>query len=754
MAAASVGRRLVDPQDLHVVLLSGGGERASNYQSHLVHVRTMRDALLRAGVPSDRIAVFASDGEDPAADLAVRELRPEGDGWLLEGTRFEGRLMRPMELVSTEVPGARVRPATRESLRAWLDSSGRRLRAGDTLLLFVTDHGTRGKDEPGNTRITLWGKDASLTMRELDAWLAELEPGVRVVTVMSQCYSGGFARMGAAADGLPSGRVCGYFASTEDRPAYGCYAENRGALNVGHAVRFIEALDATGDLVASHERTLILDRTPDVPLRSSDVAVQRWLEAAAAREGRTLQQFADELLAQAWRDPATREHDIRLLDRTGQSFGLASPRSLAELDERLTALAAASGPLRKHSGAWHACQRDAAQANLERFLAENPAWPPLLEGPASSELEAPAARALGDRLIAELAPFTAADAPTERRLRTLRDRATLAEGASYRMSVRESALLRQRALLLGVAGQVYLETRATPAEREALGALESCEALALRPSPGDEDPSTIALAVEPDLPAYEDDLRVAEAVTPAWMGISFEVARDGGASLARGAAEVRQVLPGSPAERAKIAVGDRIVGPPGQHFTEPRQVREWVMLRAAGEPVELDVLHDGRRVARTLVPATHPGKLPALPGPLKVGAPAPKLRLESYRGEPPARLADGGERLLVFWATWCPPCKAALPEVAAFARERGAEVLAISDEQPEVLDAFFGRFSGEFPGIVARDPARRTFADWGVSGTPTFVLIDGQGVVRSVSTGYTPAKGLGVAGWTWSGRAG
>jgi thioredoxin-related protein len=39
-----------------------------------------------------------------------------------------------------------------------------------------------------------------------------------------------------------------------------------------------------------------------------------------------------------------------------------------------------------------------------------------------------------------------------------------------------------------------------------------------------------------------------------------------------------------------------------------------------------------------------------------------------------------------------------------------------------------------------------------VSGTPTFVLIDGEGHIASQSTGYTPDKGLAIEGWSWAGR--
>jgi hypothetical protein len=39
---------------------------------------------------------------------------------------------------------------------------------------------------------------------------------------------------------------------------------------------------------------------------------------------------------------------------------------------------------------------------------------------------------------------------------------------------------------------------------------------------------------------------------------------------------------------------------------------------------------------------------------------------------------------------------------------------------------------------------------YGVSGTPTFVLVDGGGNVASYHTGYDPAKGLGIEGWEWT----
>jgi len=74
------------------------------------------------------------------------------------------------------------------------------------------------------------------------------------------------------------------------------------------------------------------------------------------------------------------------------------------------------------------------------------------------------------------------------------------------------------------------------------------------------------------------------------------------------------------------------------------------------------------------------------------------------------------------------------------------------DSPGETLDTFFGKFEKPFPERVATDELRRSFLAYGVSGTPTFVLVDGDGVIRSYSVGYSPAKGLGIEGWTWSGK--
>jgi hypothetical protein len=76
-------------------------------------------------------------------------------------------------------------------------------------------------------------------------------------------------------------------------------------------------------------------------------------------------------------------------------------------------------------------------------------------------------------------------------------------------------------------------------------------------------------------------------------------------------------------------------------------------------------------------------------------------------------------------------------------------VIAITDEDPEVLEKFFATTKQTFADKVAIDPLRTAFRDYGVSGTPTIVLVDEHGVVRHYHAGYDANAGLGIEGWTW-----
>ena len=249
-----------------------------------------------------------------------------------------------------------------------------------------------------------------------------------------------------------------------------------------------------------------------------------------------------------------------------------------------------------------------------------------------------------------------------------------------------------------------------------------------------------------------DDVALADSVLPAWMGIQFRQARDALRArdgLADGASSVMMVYEDSPAALAGVREGDVVLGPPGAPFVEQEQIREWAMRSVPGVSAPLEIRREGVTQVVSLVPKAMPQKWPSLPGPPKVGSAAPALRLDRYRGDVPTTLADGRSRLLFFWATWCGICKVAVPELVAFEAARQTEVISITDETATELDPFFAEWKDSFPSHVATDESRAAFRNYGVSGTPTFVLIDGNGVVQQHHTGYATKKGLQIDGWEW-----
>jgi len=738
-APNSAGNTAADLERLHVLILNGGGRPPINYQSHLLHVQQFLEILAQAGLPDERISIFSSDGDDPGLDLALRQMHTGNSLWRLEGTGPHS-VLRALRYVSTEVPGHQLQPATNAALSDWFAAARERLQPGDTLLLYVTDHGERNNEDLADNTITLWGDDEHLSVSALRDHLAGLAPGVRVVTLMSQCFSGSFYGITAARKtpaGLPDGSICGYFASTRSRPAYGCYPESRGRHNLGHSFHFFKGIAASGSFAAAHQQTLVTDATPDVPLRSSDLFLREQLLAAAHERGVSLRVLADELLEQAWKDRRRWESELRLLDRIGEAFGFFSPRSLAELEAQRSQLPGISNHLRRVSRAWQAALGDANRAQLARFFKANSEWQQRAARDKLAALDANELEVLAEELLQALTDFTVLDADTEARLSELHARGSEAAAASFRMQVRLAAVLRMRMTLLQIAGQTFLEKHGSAEQRATHTALLACEDLHL---PGEIE--LAELAPTEAFPPFTEDVTRATAAMPAWIGISFRNIEDGVRKqfdLQPGATRVLTVFPDSPAAAAGLQTADILIGPPGEPFMEDREVRWWTMLGDVGIPRTLEFIRDGERREVQIVPGVYPLEWPSLPGPPATGDAAPALRVSAYRGD--FNAVRGKPHVLFFWATWCAPCKAAVPDLLAFAAAEEVEIVAITDEPRDRLDLYFTQTT-EFPAIVAIDDYRQTFQAYGVSGTPTFVLVDGSGNVRAVSTGFSSKTGI------------
>ena len=142
------------------------------------------------------------------------------------------------------------------------------------------------------------------------------------------------------------------------------------------------------------------------------------------------------------------------------------------------------------------------------------------------------------------------------------------------------------------------------------------------------------------------------------------------------------------------------------------------------------------------------------------GQPFPVLDVDEYLGDPPtsADALDGKVVVAYFWAHWCPDCKEQEPILAQLHEnygERGLEIVGPTqlygyvsrgeDATPEEELAYLrGAYQERFPvpSWMSVPISQENFLEFGVSTTPTLVIIDRDGVVQLYNPGTLPYEEL------------
>lgn len=112
--------------------------------------------------------------------------------------------------------------------------------------------------------------------------------------------------------------------------------------------------------------------------------------------------------------------------------------------------------------------------------------------------------------------------------------------------------------------------------------------------------------------------------------------------------------------------------------------------------------------------------------------------LDFVQGAPVTVEGARGRVLVVeFWATWCPPCRTAIPHLSRLydeCRGRGVDFVGVTQEGRAAAAAYVAGMGAKMSYAVASDPSGRVSAQYserfGFKGIPAAVLVDRAGRVR------------------------
>jgi peroxiredoxin len=229
-----------------------------------------------------------------------------------------------------------------------------------------------------------------------------------------------------------------------------------------------------------------------------------------------------------------------------------------------------------------------------------------------------------------------------------------------------------------------------------------------------------------------------KAGEPGWLGVELAARPQTEAGVL-----VRDVLPGSPAERAGLTSGDVIMSVDGKSVARPSEVVRLVSARNAGERLSLAVMRGGadRLFGATLVPRPPMDELLLAQF---SGSPAPPFRtLTMVQGSVPDQLAALRGRVVVleFWASWCGVCRITVPTLNDWHDRysaRGLTVLGVTTDPSSLASQAALDFGIHY--AVASDDEAETSRAYRAHSIPTLYVIDREGIVRDVQVGYSSAR--------------
>jgi peroxiredoxin len=104
------------------------------------------------------------------------------------------------------------------------------------------------------------------------------------------------------------------------------------------------------------------------------------------------------------------------------------------------------------------------------------------------------------------------------------------------------------------------------------------------------------------------------------------------------------------------------------------------------------------------------------------------IQLSSYRGK---------VILINYWATWCPPCVAEIPDLVKLQKKYGSniQIIGISlDDNVAPVTQFMAKKKLNYPVIMADDSLKALYTP--IAAIPTTVVINKDMMITQIETGF------------------
>lgn len=137
---------------------------------------------------------------------------------------------------------------------------------------------------------------------------------------------------------------------------------------------------------------------------------------------------------------------------------------------------------------------------------------------------------------------------------------------------------------------------------------------------------------------------------------------------------------------------------------------------------------------------------PSLVPSVLIDKPAPAFALPAVPGTDVGGFAtddlEGAVTVVNVFASWCIPCRAEHPVLAALKAETGVRLFGINQKDaPENALKFLAELGNPYDAIGA-DSDGRVSIDWGVYGVPETFVVDARGVIAFKHIGPLDPKAL------------